>query len=247
MTRQLSPFEIDIRAQHEAVVATQNQQDSLFEAVVIHEGEKGPIADAAKVLASAFHDDPMMRYLQAQEGPSRRSLQPFFSYVVRSAIEHGSSTTVAYDTNERPVAASVLDLPGTREASTLHLVRHALPRTLESFGVGGLRRAMRGSREIHEKLAALKAEADYTNAAYLNYVGVIPQARGTGAVKAVTAPGLVIADTFKFPIVLVSSNPSANHGSFAKAGYEILEDEPTRYDNGRGPENEFMVRTPRAA
>lgn len=244
MKHQLSERDTGIRARYEINVGLQNQPDSPFETTVLHQGEKTPINDAAEVLAAAFADDPMMRYLQ--EGLDRtRSLEPFFTFVVKSAIAHGSSVTLAYHKKKGPAAVSILDLPDTAEASTPYLLRHAIPRTVASFGIRGLSRAIRGSVEIHAKIDGLKeAEECYRDAAYLGYVGVTPEMQGKGAIKPVTTPGLDIADRYGIPILLVSSNPDANHESFAKAGYVNVFGVPTQYDNGQGPANEYMVRKP---
>lgn len=247
MKSQLSEREVGIRARYEANVGMQNQPDSPFVTMVVHEGEKAPIKDAARVLSAAFADDPMMRYLQ-NELLRKRSLKLFFSYAVQSAIDHGSSVTLAYDKREGPVAASILDWPGTEEEPIPYSLRHAVPNTWASFGVSGLLRAISGSGEVHKKIDELKAaEGLYPNAAYLGYVGVIPEMQGKGAVKPVTAPGLEIADKFGMPILLVSSNPDENHDSFANAGYVNVFDEATQYNNGQGPSNEYMARMPQTS
>lgn len=246
MKHRFSLREVGIRARYEANVGMQNHPDSPFVTMVVHRDEKAPVKDAAKVLAAAFADDPMMRYLQ-NELLRRRSLVPFFNYVVNSAIDHGSSVTLAYKKGEGPVAASVLEWPGTAEESSPYLLRHAVPNTLASFGISGLLRAISGSGEVHAKIDELKAaEGLYPNAAYLGYVGVIPEMQGQGAVKPVTVPGLQTADKLGIPILLVSSNPAENHDSFAKAGYVNIFDEATLYNNGRGPVNEYMAREPQS-
>lgn len=234
------------KVQHEVNVGMQSQSGSQFEAIVVHRGERDLMKHAAEVLAISFTSDPMMRYLQ-RDLERRRSLQPFFTYAVRSAVEHGSSVTVAYTREQRqPVAASIVDWPGTTEESLPYLLRNAVPSSITSFGVSGFLRAKRGSTDVHDRIETLKEdEGNYAGAAYLGYVGVVPEMRGTGAIKHVTKPSLDVADQYGIPMLLVSSNPDANHDSFSSAGYVNVFDEPTHYDNGQGPANEYMVRAPR--
>ncbi len=235
-----------LREQYAGFVEQQNQQGSEFTAHLVLPGDDVGAEDAAIVLGEAFSGkDPVFSHLQEVGGKSA-PLKGIFEYLVSASIDHGGSPVVAYRDGV-PVAASLYELPGMRPESTVYTLRHGGPPTIATYGIRGALRALSAVTDVDREIEAVKSSLSGP-VIYLNYIGVRPDFRGTGAIHTVADPALRLADSrIQLPIALVSSNRD-NVDSFRKAGYEAVSE--THYDKDRkgkrrGPILDNMVRRPK--
>ncbi len=234
-----------LREQYAGFVDQQNQQSSEFTAHLVLPGDAVGAEDAAIVLGEAFGgEDPVFSHLQEVGGKSA-PLKGIFEYLVTASIDHGGSPVVAYRDGV-PVAASLYELPGMRQESTAYTLRHGGPPTIATYGIRGALRALSAVTDVDREIEAVKSSLSGP-IIYLNYIGVRPDFRGTGAIHTVADPALRLADSrMHLPVALVSSNRD-NVDSFEKAGYKVVSE--THYDkdrkgNRRGPILDNMVRRP---
>ena len=149
---------------------------------------------AGRVLGSAFVDDPVWSWVvqgSAREGRLRQAFTAFAGLVVRTP---GSRVLV---TPERTAAALWLP-PGGWHPSLLEQAR-AAPLTALGLRAG----VLRGLR--------LQAVVDEHHPRephwYLEALGAVPAARGTGVGRRVVEPVLAVCDREGLPAYLESSNP----------------------------------------
>ncbi len=163
---------------------------------------------AARLLAQAFHDDPVLNWLFTGSSDVQAALEAFFPVAMTSALTRGHLyrspgwEAVAYWS---PPGAHGMFNPEHRT-------------TVDELVVGeiGLERAAETS-QLGEILAAHHiAEPHF----YLPFIGVSPEAQGTGKGKLVMQPVLDLCDLHGLPAYLESSNPR-NIPFYQRLGFEI--------------------------
>jgi ribosomal protein S18 acetylase RimI-like enzyme len=174
---------------------------------------------AAEVLARAFLNDPMSRYLVPDEAKRARLLPIFFSIQVRYCLRYGE----VYGTRGLDGAACWLS-PGATSPTLGRLARTALRipgirRVPFELGASGLRRYMdaeRYSGAIHERAAPGPHW-------YLWLIGVEPACQGKGIGGALMQPVLARASAEGVPCYLETNN-AANVAFYEKHGFRVVSD-----------------------
>ena len=149
---------------------------------------------AGRVLGRAFRDDPLFAWLLRGADRERRLVQAFTAFA-GSALRTPGARVLA--TPERTAAALWLP-PGHWRHGAGELLRTAAP--LAAALRGG---AVRGLRVQ----AVLERHHPREPHWFLEALGAIPEARGTGVGGRVVQPVLDLCDDARLPAYLESSNP----------------------------------------
>lgn len=149
---------------------------------------------AGAVLGRAFLEDPVFGWLLRGADRERRLVQVFTTFAGIAVRIPGSRVLV---TPERTAAALWLP-PGAWRGGVRELLRTAVPmaRALRGGVPRGLR--VQSVMERHHL-----AEPHW----YLEALGAVPEARGTGVGGRVVQPVLDLCDDARLPAYLESSNP----------------------------------------
>ena len=149
---------------------------------------------AGAVLGRAFLEDPVFGWLVQGSDRERRLVRTFTAFAGTASRAPGSRVLV---TPERTAAALWLP-PGGWRAGVPEFLRTAVPLTaaLRTGAVRGLR---------------LQAVVERSHLQephwYLEALGAVPEARGTGVGRRVVQPVLDVCDDARLPAYLESSNP----------------------------------------
>jgi ribosomal protein S18 acetylase RimI-like enzyme len=179
------------------------------------------------VLARAFADDPVMRWMLAESDDLTTALASFFRIAVACGTRRGHTyrsagwEAVAYWTP--PGADGMFDAVAGPEVGELVV------------GQIGLERA-----RSRGELSALMAEHHYPDEHfYLPFVGVDPARQGRGHGVEVMRPVLDLCDHNRIPAYLESSNPR-NIPFYERLGFEIT----SQFSATGGPTLTGMLRLP---
>jgi ribosomal protein S18 acetylase RimI-like enzyme len=179
----------------------------------------------AAVLARAFHDDPVTRWVYASEQRRAKWSGRFFRWQLeRLAMQHVSWTTA-----DR-TGAALWALPGRwREdgRETLTLLRQTLPGVLPR-----LPRVLRG-------LGQVEARHPEQRHLYLAVLGVDPAAQGAGVGSRLIRPGLELCDRDGLPAYLETGR-ERNLAFYGRHGFQVLD----RLSLPAGPPVWFLWRDP---
>jgi GNAT superfamily N-acetyltransferase len=196
--------------------------------VVIRKADSPDARPLAAVLARAFLDDPLMRFILPDEGARRRRLPRLFR--ISLGVQYLPVGEV-YTTSER-AGASLWSPPGRWRAPPSIVIR-TLPRLALALGT----RLPISVRAISTVEAAHPTEPHW----YLAVVGTEPSLQGRGIGSALLAPILQRCDHDAMPAYLESSK-EANLAFYARHGFEVTK----AIDLGRGgPRIWPMWREPR--
>ncbi len=167
------------------------------------------IAELARVLGSAFADDPVFAWLLPDPTTRAERLATMFGTMVRHQFL--ASVDVAFDDSGTMVGVAGWAPPGDWAPSALTQLR-MLP---------GLVRAMRGRTFVSARVAERMARHHPGDPHwYLAFVGTLPTARGRGYGHALLAPRLAHCDAVACPSYLESSKPE-NIPYYQRFGYEV--------------------------
>lgn len=171
---------------------------------------KSDVADVARVLALAFHDDPVICWLQPDPRKRRAALPGFFGALARHHFLAGGGVELAAS-ESGPGAAALWDPPGRWVQA---------PRE-QILMVPALVRAFRGrlgiARALSEEMKANHPEEPHW---YLAMIGSDPRVRGAGFGNALLRSRLDRCDAEGAPAYLESSNPD-NIGYYHRFGFEV--------------------------
>lgn len=163
----------------------------------VRRAHAGDVGTLARVLAAAFADDPVWRWMVAAGTTRTARMQAFFALELEHvALPAGNVWTTA----DRSGAALVMP-PDKWRMPVSAQARHAFP-FARVFG-----------RRLPLALGLLtRMEARHLRKPhlYLAYVGVDPGAQGRGIGRKILAPMLDEADAQRLPAYLESSNPRNN-------------------------------------
>jgi ribosomal protein S18 acetylase RimI-like enzyme len=160
----------------------------------------------ARVLARAFHDDPLTSWLYPREGGRDGHVERSF----RVSLRRLAAQDELYTTSDH-AGAALWALPGQwredlrQSLSTLVLLPPLLPRLL---------RTMRAMTRIE---VAHPLEEHY----YLSVLGTDPGRRGEGIGSALLQPVLARCDAERVPAYLETAT-EGNVGFYARHGFEIM-------------------------
>ena len=155
------------------------------------------VAALAKVLASAFHDDPVMNWVARPDNRRFVALQGFYDWYLRANIARlGEVMTVA--SLDACAAWEPPDLLGTKPTVLQRL--RLLPEMIRMASLPRLPRLVRLSRLIHPHHPVL--EPHY----YLTLIGVLPERQGRGLGSSLLATTLNQLDRDRLPAYLENTN-----------------------------------------
>ena len=160
---------------------------------------------AGAVLGRAFLEDPVFGWLVQGADRERRLVQAFTAFAGTASRAAGSRMLV---TRERTAAALWLP-PGGWRGGASEFFRTAAPLTAALRG--GVLRGMRLQSVVEKHHLA---EPHW----YLEALGAVPEARGTGVGGRVVQPVLDLCDDARLPAYLESSNPR-NWSFYERLGF----------------------------
>ena len=177
------------------------------EAATVRKATPRELDSLAAVLARAFHDDPVARWMVTDDGRRLRFLQRNFRLFLRRLwFEQDECYTT-----ENVAGAIVWELPGRWKAGMLDQLR-LLPAMLAING----RLLPRWGRALATMESHHPAEPHY----YLPVVGVEPQWQGRGLGTALLRPVLERCDDEKLPAYLEASSPR-NRALYQWHGFKV--------------------------
>lgn len=163
----------------------------------------------AAMLARAFDDDPMMRFMLAS--PRRRGhyAKRFFAWQMRRLLP-GEQVHLAGDAT----SAAIWALPGRWRESAI-----------EGLGLSFamLPAVARHLPRVAASIAMLERKHPRRPHMYLTVLGAEPAAQGRGFGSAAIAPGLAFADAEGLPAFLESSK-ERNIDFYARFGFRVVEE-----------------------
>lgn len=172
------------------------------------------LGDVAGVLARAFTDDPIWKWVLPRPDAADRQarLKRFFTTVLgRAYVRH----TLLYTAGDFAGAAAWAPPPDKWRIGLVDEARMAAP-VAAAFGAGAIVRLLQlqmATARVHMK------EPHY----YLFVIGADPSMQGQGVGAALLQPMLARCDAEKMPAYLESSNP-ANLSFYRRHGFEALEE-----------------------
>ena len=170
--------------------------------------EYGDAAETARVLARAFHDDPVFGWMLPAEGSRHRRIQRFFvTELHHESLRHGAVDVAWADGSV--AGAAVWFPPG----SPLGTQASALPGYLRAFGrrLGTVARFQSVAVRVHPR------EQPHW---YLAIIGVDPVRQGYGVGAALLRSRLRRCDEEGLPAYLESSNPD-NVPLYQHFGFDV--------------------------
>jgi GNAT superfamily N-acetyltransferase len=187
----------------------------------------GRRAEAAGLLARAFHDDPLWAWI-VPDAPRRANTLP---WLFERAL--GDMSAARIETLDGPLVSLATWLPpGSSPAPP---GPSTIAGALRRLG-GGLPRLLRYVRAA----AALEREAGVADAWLLGGLAVDPGAQGRGLGSALLGEGLRRTDEAGRSVLLWTSNP-CNLSFYGRHGFSVAGERPLPRD---GPTGWAMVRRP---
>jgi GNAT superfamily N-acetyltransferase len=194
--------------------------------MAVRPARDGDVDRLAVVLARAFHDDPVTRWVYASERRRPFWATRFFAWQLRRLIPQD----VTWTTAEGDAGAALWALPGRwREDArdTLSLLRLTLPGVLPRMP-----RILRG-------LGQVEVRHPVERHLYLAVLGVDPDQQGTGVGSRLIRPGLDLCDRERLPAYL-ETGKEANLAFYGRHGFHVLD----RLELPKGPPVWFLWREP---
>jgi len=167
---------------------------------------------ASEVLARAFQNDPMLKYLVPDDARRVGLLPSFFGTVVRYCLRYGE----VYTTETLDGIACWLS-PGNTEPTIGRMLRIGIHVSPLQFGWAGLRRFMTlagYTDAVHERAVS----GQYW---YLWALGVNPPCQGQGIGGMLMQPVLARADAARLACYLETEN-EGNVSFYQKYGFQVV-------------------------
>ena len=200
-------------------------------AVDVRPADKPDVRQLAAVLAHAFFDDPVMKWMLPEDARRRRGLAPMFAAMTRHHFLAGGSSEVA--SREGQIGAAALwDPPGRWRHTRLQQLL-MMPAFVRAFGLRGTR-----GQQIEALMKEHHPEEPHW---YLAVIGSDPAVRGGGFGHALMRSRLERVDAEHAPAYLESSNPD-NIPYYLRFGFQVTGE--IRLPDG-GPTLTPMWRQPR--
>lgn len=179
---------------------------------------------ATRLLARAFHTDPMMIYLAPDESARNRRTQPFFAATIRYGRHYGMTEMTS--TGD---AVTLWLKPGFTTLTVGRMVRTGIVLASLKLGFSGLIR-LNTLASHSDKLHKQAISGDHW---YLMTIGVDPDRQRMGAGGRLLSAGLQRADDDGLPCYLETTNPE-NLPFYRRHGFEVAAD-------GQVPKSELHV------
>lgn len=171
---------------------------------------KADIPALARVLGRAFHDDPVMAWVQPDAARRKAALPGLFSALTRHHFLAGRGAEVAV--SEDGIAAAALwDPPGGWQQSPREQLA-MLPGVIRAF-----RGRLAAGRVVTDLMKEHHPEEPHW---YLGIIGSDPAVRGSGFGHALMSSRLDRCDAEYAPAYLESSNPD-NIPYYQRFGFEV--------------------------
>lgn len=165
---------------------------------------------AAAVLARAFHDDPMLVFVEPDPQRRRRVLPWFFAAAVRLGHRRGR-------VDETPDGAAIWLTPGRTELGPAALLGSGLLQAPLRFGPAAFRRFAALTGAFEAVGAAVHGDAPFW---HLFILGVNPPAQGAGLGGRLLAPVLAKADAAGQPCYL-ETLAERNLSFYRRHGFDL--------------------------
>jgi ribosomal protein S18 acetylase RimI-like enzyme len=178
--------------------------------ISVRRTQRTDVRAGSQVLARAFYDDPVMRWMFPDADRRRRKLPRLFDAVIRHHHLANGACEVASD-GGHVVGAALWDPPGKWRHTRVQELR-AMPGLLLALG-GALRRGL-GAAELMQKTHPEEPHW------YLAMIGSDPAVRGKGFGQALMRSRLDRCDAEYAPAYLESSNPE-NVPYYERFGFEV--------------------------
>lgn len=189
--------------------------------IEVRPARRADVAALSRVLGRAFHDDPVMRWLQPDAARRTAALPTFFATVARHHFLASSASEVAVSA-DGVGAAALWDPPGRWQQTSREQVA-MVPGVLRAF-----RGRLGAARALAEQMKAVHPEEPHW---YLAIIGSDPAVRGGGFGAALMRSRLQRCDAEGAPAYLESSNPDNvpyyNRFGFEVTGQIVVPDGPT--------------------
>jgi GNAT superfamily N-acetyltransferase len=194
------------------------------------------IGEAARLLARAFHDDPILTFFLNDPVRRKVAYPAFFRAAIYEAFECGYTYAAYADATEQRLTGVAVWIPPSGATPSRQFQRradrnHAIVKSRFSRRGLALYRVLATLIELHP------AEPHW----YLSFVGVDPAFQGTGVGRKLTAPVLKIADRQGMPCYLETPFPKT-HEFYRRQGFELG---PATHPFKDAPNLWTMVRTPK--
>lgn len=170
----------------------------------------GELTEVARMLARAFADDPVWRFMAPSDRRWPDRMAPVFRHLITPSVDTGTTWTTR--ANE---GAAVWSPPGSWRFPTAAAVRSA-PAMLRSFGPAGLQRSLR----LLGRLESAHPDEPHW---YLEFLATDADLRGRGIGSTLLGPGLDRADEEGLPAYLESSKFD-NVAFYRRHGFEVVEE-----------------------
>ncbi|MFC7450789.1 GNAT family N-acetyltransferase [Rhodococcus daqingensis] len=180
-------------------------------AVTVRPAARSDIPAAARVLAAAFDDDPVMEWMWPEVSSRRAGLPRLFGTFIRHHHFPLGGVEMALAPDGSVAGATMWDPPGRWRQSALSQLR-AMPGLVRAFGS----RIMVGAEFAGAVEKAHPEEPHW----YLSTIGTDPSARGAGHGKALLNSRLDRCDAERAPAYLESSKES-NVPYYERFGFEV--------------------------
>lgn len=175
-------------------------------------------AETARVLARAFHNDPMWSFLEPDASNRPRTTAWVIEHWARILAPKGASW-IARDIEDRIVGAALWFPPGEFGVTLGRMLRVGYVWMPFSLGFGWTTRALRVSREgISHQIATMKGPHWV-----LDILAVDPDAQKSGVGGALIRKGLEIADQQRAPSFVVTHNP-INVAYYQRFGFQLVDE-----------------------
>ena len=189
--------------------------------IEVRPARRADVGALSRVLGRAFHDDPVMRWLQPDAARRTAALPTFFATVARHHFLASSASEVAVSA-DGVGAAALWDPPGRWQQTSREQVA-MVPGVLRAF-----RGRLGAARALAEQMKAVHPEEPHW---YLAIIGSDPAVRGGGFGAALMRSRLQRCDAEGAPAYLESSNPDNvpyyNRFGFEVTGQIVVPDGPT--------------------
>ncbi|EHB55250.1 GCN5-related N-acetyltransferase [Mycolicibacterium rhodesiae JS60] len=179
-------------------------------AIDVRPTRKADIPALARVMARAFHDDPVMAWVQPDAARRKAALPGLFSALTRHHFLAGRGTEVAAS-DDGVGAAALWDPPGRWTQSPREQLA-MLPGVMRAF-----RGRLAAARTVTDMMKANHPEEPHW---YLAMIGSDPMVRGGGFGRALMQSRLDRCDAEYAPAYLESSNPD-NIPYYERFGFEV--------------------------
>ena len=190
------------------LVATAHRSKGAEQMLTVTQAGPADLPAVARVLASAFTEDPVMGPLISGRRRDAR-FRALFEALLRSGSRAGVRIDTARDEHGKVVGAATWEPPGSRLTFLTQLPE--LPAYLRAVGMRGFFAGM----WLELTLSRFRPRAPHW---YLAELGVSPERRGTGVGSALLRSRLATIDAEQYAAYLESSSPR-NRSLYRRFGF----------------------------